>query len=57
MRVLGHDNIKTTINIYGHLQPSAEDALAEAMGKLFKADNVVPLHPNAAPPEVASNHG
>lgn len=47
MRLLGHDDIKTTINTYGHLLPSVDDALAEAMGRLWEADNVVPLRPAA----------
>jgi integrase len=47
---LGHDDIRTTINIYGHLLPSVDAALAAGLGALFEsaaADNVVPLRPAA----------
>ena len=43
MKLLGHDDIKTTINTYGHLLPSADESLAAAMGAVWEADNVVAL--------------
>lgn len=43
MKLLGHDDIKTTINTYGHLLPSADESLAAAMGAVWDADNVVAL--------------
>jgi integrase len=32
---LGHEDIRTTINIYGHLLPSVEAALAEGLTETF----------------------
>jgi hypothetical protein len=32
---LGHEDIHTTINTYGHLVPSVDAALAHGLGKLF----------------------
>lgn len=40
---LGHDDIRTTINTYGHLVPSVDAALADGLAALFEAENVVPL--------------
>jgi integrase len=34
---LGHDDIKTTVNRYGHLLPSVDEALADALGAMFDA--------------------
>jgi integrase len=34
---LGHEDIRTTINTYGHLLPSVEAALADGLGALFAA--------------------
>lgn len=34
---LGHEDIRTTINIYGHLLPSVDEALAAGLGRLFDA--------------------
>ena len=34
---LGHEDIRTTINIYGHLLPSVDAALADALGAMFDA--------------------
>lgn len=36
---LGHEDIRTTINIYGHLLPSVDEALAAGLGRLFEADD------------------
>ena len=36
---LGHEDIRTTINIYGHLLPSVEAALAEGLTATFNATN------------------
>ena len=33
----GHEDIRTTINIYGHLLPSVDAALADALGAMFDA--------------------
>lgn len=33
---LGHEDIRTTINIYGHLPPSVDEALAAGLGRLFE---------------------
>jgi len=49
---LGHEDIRTTINTYGHLLPSVEAALADGLAEMFAAaapdntapDNVVELH-------------
>lgn len=46
---LGHDDIRTTINTYGHLLPSVEAALAEGLTATFNEvapSNVVPLTVN-----------
>lgn len=44
---LGHTDIKTTINVYGHLLPSVDQALAEGLGAGYaaaeEASNVVQL--------------
>lgn len=42
---LGHDDIRTTINIYGHLLPSVDAALADGLDALYSdaPDNVEPL--------------
>jgi hypothetical protein len=40
---LGHEDIRTTINTYGHLLPSVDAALADGLSALFEADNVVLL--------------
>ena len=34
---LGHEDIRTTINVYGHLLPSVEAALAEGLTATFNA--------------------
>jgi integrase len=36
---LGHEDIRTTINIYGHLLPSVEAALAEGLTATFNASD------------------
>lgn len=45
---LGHEDIRTTINIYGHLLPSVEAALAEGLAATFSTadepSNVTDLH-------------
>jgi hypothetical protein len=51
MNRLGHDDIKTTINTYGHLLPSVDAALVDGLAALFEADNVV------APPRRARRRG
>jgi integrase len=41
---LGHEDIRTTINVYGHLLPSVEAALADGLTATFnEADAVVTL--------------
>ncbi len=44
---LGHEDIRTTANIYGHLVPAADGALAARLAEMFYAaeepDNVVAL--------------
>jgi hypothetical protein len=42
---LGHDDIRTTINIYGHLLPSVDAALADALDTLHAESetNITPL--------------
>lgn len=43
---LGHEDIRTTINTYGHMVPSVDEALADRLGELFGArqpENVVAL--------------
>lgn len=37
MNRLGHDDIKTTVNTYGHLLPSVDDALADGLAELFES--------------------
>jgi integrase len=32
---LGHEDIRTTINVYGHLLPSVDQALADGLSSLF----------------------
>jgi integrase len=45
--LLGHEDIRTTLNIYGHLFPSTEDALAAALDAGYRSaaeqPAVVPL--------------
>ena len=49
---LGHEDIRTTINVYGHLVPSVDAALADALGEMWDAtatpSNVVELHAKGA---------
>lgn len=42
---LGHDDVRTTINVYGHLLPSVDAALADGVDAMHAeaADNVTPL--------------
>lgn len=42
---LGHENVATTVDLYGKLVPSVDAALADAVGaSIFAApDNVTPL--------------
>jgi len=40
---LGHASITTTLDRYGHLFPSVEEALAEALDAAFAASNVIQL--------------
>jgi len=47
---LGHDDIRTTINVYGHLLPSVDAALADGLDALHAAalaTNVVALRQEA----------
>jgi integrase len=50
---LGHDDIRTTINIYGHLLPSVDEALADGLDALYGTDNVTPLRPEQEDAEAA----
>jgi len=34
---LGHADIQTTVNTYGHLVPHADEAIARSLSKLFEA--------------------
>ncbi len=48
---LGHSDIALTVNAYGHLVPSVDEATATGLADLFSArdpDNVVPLPRSAA---------
>jgi integrase len=51
---LGHSSITTTINLYGHMFPSVEASLADALDGMYAEgagvdeDNVTPLRPDAA---------
>ena len=48
---LGHEDIRTTVNLYGHLVPSVDAALADALDALFtQADNVIQLPRRDADP-------
>jgi integrase len=39
---LGHKGIRTTINIYGHMPPSVDVALADALGEMWDATDTAP---------------
>jgi integrase len=45
---LGHEDIRTTVNIYGHLLPAVDAALADGLAALFngadRGGSIVPLH-------------
>ena len=51
---LGHSSITTTINLYGHMFPSVEASLADALDGMYAEDagvdedNVTPLRPDIA---------
>lgn len=47
---LGHSSITVTVDRYGHLLPSVDEALADALGAMFEAsvNNVVELQPGVA---------
>ena len=40
---LGHEDIRTTINTYGHLLPSVDEALADALGAMYEAAAPTPV--------------
>jgi hypothetical protein len=45
---LGHADIRTTVNTYGHMVPSVDEALADGLSAPFEAatpdaDNVIEL--------------
>jgi len=35
-RRLGHENIRITLDLYGHLMPGQDEAAADAMDRLFR---------------------
>jgi hypothetical protein len=37
---LGHSNISTTSDIYGHVLPSADQAAAESLNKVYSPNNI-----------------
>ncbi|HEX5851566.1 MAG TPA: hypothetical protein VFY36_00590 [Solirubrobacteraceae bacterium] len=39
---LGHEDIRTTINVYGHLLPSVEAALSEGLTATFNEASEAP---------------
>jgi hypothetical protein len=50
MRRLGHRNIKTTIDAYGHLTKNADVDLADELSAMYEreqGDNVIPLRAGA----------
>ena len=53
---LGHEDIRTTVNIYGHLLPSVDAALADGLDTLYESsDNVSPIRRHDdEPPAVAA---
>lgn len=54
---LSHDDIRTTINIYGHLLPSVDEALADGLDAMHAdsaPDNVTPLRADAEEPPEAT---
>lgn len=49
MQRLGHRNIRTTIDVYGHLTKNTDHNLADELSAMYerdRADNVVPLRAN-----------
>lgn len=40
---LGHEDIRTTINVYGHLLPSVEAALSEGLTATFNNATATPV--------------
>lgn len=47
---LGHKDIKTTFNVYGHLLPSAQEALAAALDSVFEEPRAQSPKPLAVVP-------
>ncbi len=45
---LGHASITTTMDRYGHLFPSADEALAEALDATFRQAHPAPTRPDTA---------
>ncbi|HYI44107.1 MAG TPA: hypothetical protein VE174_01420 [Actinomycetota bacterium] len=42
---IGHADIRTTMNTYGHLFPNHDDALARALDGAFRACRAAPARP------------
>ncbi len=43
---LGHESIKTTVDLYGHLVPSVDAGLSDGLGEMFES---APAEPTAEP--------
>jgi hypothetical protein len=58
---LGHEDIQTTVNRYGHMLASVDATLAAGLGAMYEAaqaaddaKNVVKLHPDAKHADTAA---
>lgn len=51
---LGHEDIRTTVNTYGHMVPSVDAALADGLGALFAAAAEPPAENVGGSPVAAS---
>jgi len=54
---LGHEDIRTTINTYGHLLPSVEEGLNDGLAALFAAADNADTTTTTTPDNVVELHG
>jgi hypothetical protein len=54
---LGHQDIRTTINIYAHLLPEQDSALADALGDMWNDAGAEPEESNVIPIAQGQNKG
>ncbi len=56
-RYIGHADIRTTMNTYGHLFPNHDDALAHALDGAFRARHAAPARPQVSLDPASARNG